>query len=107
MKLFPKINMGNHFFFFLGPPAYGSSQARGGVLLLAYTTGTTMPDQSSVCSLHHSLWQHRILNPLKEPRGQTHILMDRSWVLNLLSHNGNSEVTTFNPFSITKKTLIL
>ena len=33
------------------------------------------------------LW---ILNPLSEAREQTHILVDTCWVLNLLSHNGNS-----------------
>ena len=29
-------------------------------------------------------------NPLKEARDQAHILIDISWVVNLLSHNGNS-----------------
>ena len=33
------------------------------------------------------LW---ILNPLNEAREQTRILVDTCWVLNLLSHNGNS-----------------
>ena len=32
--------------------------------LPAYTTATATPDQSHVCSLHHSLWQCQILNPL-------------------------------------------
>ena len=34
--------------------------------LLAYTTATEIPDLSHVCDLHHSSWQHQILNPLSE-----------------------------------------
>ena len=38
--------------------------------------------------------QHQILNPLSEARDQTHILTDTMcWILNLLSHKGNSECT--------------
>ena len=49
--------------------------------LLAFATATTTPDPSHlVCDLHHSLWQHWILNPLSEARDQSHILMDTSWV---------------------------
>ena len=48
------------------------------------------PDLSCVCDLYHSSRQHQILNPLSETRDQTCILMDTSWVLNPLSHNGNS-----------------
>ena len=55
--------------------------------LLFYTTATAMPDPSSICNLYHSLW---ILNPLIGIRDQTHILMDTSRILNLLSYNGNS-----------------
>ena len=57
--------------------------------LLAYTTATAMPDQSLICNLHHSSRQHWILNPLSEVRDQSHILMDTSWVHNLLSHDRN------------------
>ena len=49
-----------------------------------------MWDPSYVCHLDHSSWQHWILNPLSEARDPTHIIMDIRWVLNLLSHNGNS-----------------
>ena len=59
--------------------------------LLAYTTATAVPDLSCVCDLHHSSWQHQILNPLGENRDWTCILMDTSRVCNLLSHNGNSQ----------------
>ena len=44
------------------PAAYGSSQARGQI-------GAT------AAHLHHSSWQHRILNPLSKARDQT------SWIL--------------------------
>ena len=40
----------------------------------AYTTATATPDPSFVCDLHHSSWQHWILNPLSKARDQTHIL---------------------------------
>ena len=48
--------------------------------LLAYTIATAVPDLIHVCDLHHSLWQHWILNPLSEARYLTHILMDASRV---------------------------
>ena len=41
--------------------------------LLACTTATATPDPSQVCVLHHSSWQHWILNPLgsnPQPQGQ-------------------------------------
>ena len=57
--------------------------------LLAYITAAATSDPSRVCSLHHSLQQHRIVNPLSKARDRTHVLMDASRVLNLLSHNGN------------------
>ena len=58
--------------------------------LPAYTTATALPDLSCICDLHHSSWQHQILNPLRKARHQTYILMDTSQVHNLLSHNENS-----------------
>ena len=58
--------------------------------LLAYTTAITMPDASLIFDLHHSLWQHRILYPLRDARDQTRIFMDASWVLNPLSHSRDS-----------------
>ena len=44
--------------------------------LPAYTTATAMPNQSYICNLCCSLWQHQILNPLSEARDQIHILTD-------------------------------
>ena len=43
-------------------------------------TAAAMQDPSRVCDLHHSSWQHQVLNPLSEARDQTHILIDTSWV---------------------------
>ena len=57
--------------------------------LPTYAAATAMPDSSRVCNLHHSSWQHHILNPLSKARDQTHILRI---LVNLLplSHNENS-----------------
>ena len=84
------------FFFFFrlfraAPKAYGRSQARSSITveLIAYTRATAMPDPSLICDLHHSLWQRWILNPLREARDRTYILLDTSLSLLPLSHNGN------------------
>ena len=58
------------------PAAYGGSQARGQIRAAA----TATRDLSGVCNLHHSSWQHRILNPLIEAREQTQVIMDASRV---------------------------
>ena len=55
-------------------------------------TATATWGPSCICDLRHSSWQCQILNPLSEARDQTRILMDTSWFLNPLSHNGNPEV---------------
>ena len=61
------------------PAACGGSQVRGRTGATA-TTATATPDLSCVYDLHHSSWQHRILNPLSKARDQTCILMDTSQV---------------------------
>ena len=61
-----------------------------GLELQLSVTATAMPDLSWVCDLHHSSQQCQILNPMSKARNRTHVLRDTSWVLNLLSHNGNS-----------------
>ena len=63
--------------------------------LLAYTTATATPDPSHICDLCCSLWQCGILNPPSEARDRTCILMDTTWVLNPLSHSGNSQILDF------------
>ena len=47
------------------------------------------------CRLVRQLQQWQILQPLSEARVRASILMDTSWVLNLLSHNGNSILLSF------------
>ena len=48
----------------------------------AYAKATATRDPSRICDLHHSSWQHRILNPLSEARDRTRVLMDPSGVRN-------------------------
>ena len=36
--------------------------------LPACSTATATPDLSRICDLHHSSWQHHILNPLSEAK---------------------------------------
>ena len=63
--------------------------------LQAYTTATATQGPSCICDLH-CIWQQcPILNPLSKARDRTHIFMDTSWILHLLSHNGNSCTTYF------------
>ena len=82
-----------YFFFRTAPVASGSSQARDQIAAraTAYATARATPDLSHIHNLHHSLWQHQILNPLTEARGHTQILTDTSRALNPLSHNKNSK----------------
>ena len=81
--------------FFLRPHLWHMEVPRLGVelelQLLAYTTASATQDLSHICDLHLSLQQHQILNPLSEARDWTHILREISWVLNLLSHDGNTK----------------
>ena len=65
------------FFWFLGPHLWHMEVPRLVVKLKlqAYTT----PDPSHVFNLHHSSQQCWILNPLREARDRTCILMDTSW----------------------------
>ena len=66
------------FFVFSGPHPRHMEVPRLGVelerRLPAYTTATAMWDPSHVCTLHHSLRQREILNPLSEARDRTCIL---------------------------------
>ena len=51
------------FLFRATPVAYGSCQAGGWI-------------RAAAASLHHSLWQHQICNPLSKTRDWTHILTE-------------------------------
>ena len=48
--------------------------------LPAYTTAAATRDPSLICDLHHSSWQHRILNPLSKAKDGTWVLMDASQI---------------------------
>ena len=65
--------------FFLGPHPWYMEVPRLGVeselQLLAYTTAIATQDPSRVCDLHHSSWQHQILNPMSEARDLARNLM--------------------------------
>ena len=54
------------------PKKYGIKQT---IAPPAYTRATAMRDPSCICNLHHSSWQHRILNPLSKARDRTCNLM--------------------------------
>ena len=84
--------------FFLGPHLGHMEVPRIEVKLElqlpAYAQTTAMWDPSRICDLHHSLWQHQILNPLSKTRDQTlhpHAYQADSF---MLSHNGNSLFTS-------------
>ena len=79
------------FFFFLGLHMWHMEVPGLGV----YTTATATRDLSRICDLHHSSWQHQVLNPLSEARNRTLILMDVSQVLNPLSHSRNCHHSDF------------
>ena len=83
-------------FFFLGPYPWHMKGPRLGVesepQLLAYTTGTATQDLSCDNDLHHSSWQCRLLNPLREAGDRTHNLIHGYQSdLFLLCHNRNSK----------------
>ena len=84
--------------------AYGSSPARGRIRAAA--AGLHHSHSNTRSELHlqptlSSFWQHWILNPLSKARDQTCILLDTSWILNLLSHKGNSKPLPFLTFQAT------
>ena len=91
---FRNMNLFFFFFFFLGLHPQHIEVPRLGIQLelqlSACTTATATLDLSHICDLCCSLRQCWILNPLSEAGDWTRILMDTRWVLNLLSHNGNS-----------------
>ena len=84
-----------YFFVFLGPHLRHMEVPRLGVEwklhLPACTTATATPDLSRICDLHYTAHSNTgSFNPLSKARDRTHIFTDTSWILNPLSHNGNS-----------------
>ena len=67
-------------FFFLGPPPQHIEipilWVESELQLQAYATATAAPDLSHVCNLHHSFWQHQILNAVSEAMDWTCILIN-------------------------------
>ena len=74
----------NFLFVFLGSHTWHTEvprlEAELELQLLAYNTATAMGDLNGIWDLHHSSWQHRILNPLSKARDQTCILKDASQI---------------------------
>ena len=100
LKLLPTYVFLFSFFLILfraTPVAYGSFRASGQIraAVQTYPTATATLDPSSIFDLRCSLWQYWIFNPLNEAGDQTHILTDTSWILNPLSHKGNSNAYVF------------
>ena len=60
-----------------------------------YTIAIATWDPSCICNLHHNAQQCQILNPLSEARDWTCILLDTSWVHNLLRHSETPLYTQF------------
>ena len=67
---------------FLGPlpVAQGGSQARGRIRAVAAGLCESHSNAGSVCNLHHSSRQCRILNPLSKARDRTRNPMVPSWI---------------------------
>ena len=80
---------------------YGSSQAtdqiRAAAAKLPANT-TAMPDPSHICNLHHSSWQHLVLNPLGEARIEPtsswipaqFVTAEPQWDFNIQENGGSS-----------------
>ena len=80
------------YFLLLGPCLQHMEVPRLGVKselqLPAYTTATASQDPSHVCDIHHSSRQPWILNPLREARDWTHLLLDAGRVSYLWAMTG-------------------
>ena len=48
--------------------------------LPGYIIATAMPDLNHICELHHSSQQCQVLNPLREARDRTLVLMDTNQI---------------------------
>ena len=79
MRLFLSVFL---FLLFRATHAWHMEVARLGIQqelqLPAYTTAIATQDLGGICDLYHSSWQRQILNPLREARNRTHVLMNTS-----------------------------
>ena len=73
------------------PVAYECSQARGGIRAAAYTAATATWIRDASMNYATTCGNTRSLTLWVRPRDRTHILMDTSRVLNLLSHIWNAK----------------
>ena len=64
--------------------------------LSAYTTAATTSDLSHTRNLHHSSWQHQILNPLREARDRTRNLLVPSQICFCCAMTGTPGSRFFN-----------
>ena len=97
LNFFSFLGGGSFCLFGAASTVYRDSQARGpvGTVVTGLCHSHSTRDPSRVCDLHHSSWQHRILNPVSKAREWTHILMDASRIRQPLSHDGNSQCWLF------------
>ena len=90
----PPLSQINFLFVFLGTNLQHMEVPRPGLelelSLPAYTTATATRDLIHICYLHHSPWQHQILNPLKEAQGSNSCPHGYQSGSLLLSHSRNS-----------------
>ena len=92
------------FFCFLGPQPWHIEvprlQVKSELQPLANTTATATRDQSCLCHLHHSSWQHRILNQLSKARDRTRNLMVPIWIRFPCTTTGTPKVEFLSAHSI-------
>ena len=76
--------------------------------LPAYATATATQDLNCICDLHHSSWQHWLLNPLSKVRDRNWNLMVPSWIRFHCATTGTPIPPSLNHLvSSGKKVLIL
>ena len=85
--LYSKVTQSFFFFSFYGHTR-STLWARGWITAAAAGLHHSPTDPSHNFDLHHRLWQLGIFNPLS--RDGTQILTETCWVLNPLSHSGNT-----------------
>ena len=85
--------LGGGVIFRASPEAYRSSQARGRIGAAA--AGLRHSHSNARSTPQDVATPDRPFNPLSKAEDQICILMDTTWILNLLSHNKNSPCESF------------